>query len=240
MSLLTIAQAVADEMNSVRPTSVIGNGLPDVQKVLRLAQRVGSDLATRVPWQVLRTQRVFTAIAGNLQPGILPSDFYRIVPETMWDRTNMRLIAGPRPAVDWQGQVATQYDGWARWWTRRGNDVLIFPAMQGGEQIAFEYQSIAFCQSAGGAPQTAWAADTDTGRISEELITLGVIARLTENEGLANAAAARADFELRLAQEYENDTPSSRVRPAGDLFTGSRHSTDTPAPDGGAFGWPYY
>lgn len=243
MSLLTICQAAADDMGlDVRPASIIGNPDPDAQRLLRFAQRVGSDLAARVPWQALRDVRSFTATATEVQANAIPAAFLRFSPETVWDVTNGVSITGPVDPVEYQSRktdiTTAGFTGPMRWFTRRGNDFLVWPIPVGGETYRFEYQSGAFCQSAGGTPQNEWLADTDTGRISEELMTLGIIARFLSAEGQPSVDAERA-YRSRMILEIENDAPSARVLPAGDIFGTGRRFTGEPGSSGTRYGWWY-
>lgn len=236
MTLLTICQDAADELNSVRPATVIGNTMPDVLKLLRYANRVGSDLALRGTWQAMRVAVPFTAVAGETQPGVVPAVSARIIPESFWEVGARKLVSGPVPAAQWQSLTVTNIPGTYRWWTQRGNALLLFPAPTGGEAFRFEYRSRAYCESAAAVAQTRWLADADVGRFSEELFTLGIIALVAEGEGLAFAPAARVDFERRFAREAASDMPRDRILATGDIFKGPRHGTGEPAPDGGVFG----
>jgi len=243
MSLLTICQDAAVDLGIARMVTVVGNPEVDVQRLLRFANRVGSDLVTRAPWQRLRLMRDFTATATEVQAGAVPADFLRFSPETIWDATNGVSLTGPIDPVEYQTirnqYAAVGYDGTARSFTRRGDDFLVWPLPAGGETFRFEYQSGAFCQSAVGTPQTAWLADTDTGRISEELITLGVIARFLSADGQP-AALPIAEYERRLRMEIKNDAPLPVILPAGDIFGTGRRFTGEPGaktiPDDGVWG----
>lgn len=230
MTLLTILQDAAQEVGVYPPTTVIGNTDPAIQKMLRQAQRVGSDLMARGTWEVLRTQQTFNATAGEQQLNALPSDLDRIIAETFWDRTNSRLISGPAQGSQWQSLVAAYPQGaYDRWFTLRGGQMFIYPGMVGNESMAYEYYSRSFCASSGGTPQTRWQTDTDVGRLSEELFTLGVIAFYLRTEGLPWEAAMR-DYELRVQTEANNDQPRSGVLSAGDIFGGPRAWPGSPAP----------
>ncbi len=240
MSLLTICQAAAAELKlGSIPTSVIGSNDVDAQTLLRFATRVGADLATRAPWQALRLQHSFVAVADEVQPLAVPTGFLRFSPETIWDVTNGISITGPIDPVEYQSRkndyTASGYIGPMRWFTRRGNDFLVWPIPNGGETYVFEYQSGAYCQSAAGTPQASWQADTDTGRISEELMILGIIARYLESDGQP-WQAARGDFERRLTIEIRNDAPSARVLAAGDIFGTGRRFTGEPGSGSGGTG----
>lgn len=227
MTLLTICQGIADEVNALRPDTIIGNTDPDAQKLLRIANKVGTRLMKAFPWQDLRKEQTFTGIAGAEQTGIIPSDFDRFVPETFWNRSSSRLISGPISPVEWQGLKAISYSGYENKFIYRGGSVFIVPDLAGGESLAFEYVSDQWCQSSGGTGQTAWAADTDVGVIDEELMTLGGIYQFLVSESLPVGSAANDYMEMfdRLA---ENDQPSSRVASVGDIFGNARHFTGTP------------
>jgi hypothetical protein len=231
VTLLSICQDAADELQlGNRPITVIGNPATEAQALLRYARRVCRDLASRAPWQSMRIQRQFVALNTPEQPA-LPDTFQRFIPETMWNLTNGALVVGPVGPVQWQTLIASQEfvistDG-PRFFTRRGNALLMFPTPSGGETVQFEYQSGNFCQSSAGTPQADWLADTDTARISEELITIGIIARYLENTGQP-WQSAKADYERRFNTEIRNDMASDGVAGAGDIFGGRRHFSGVP------------
>lgn len=228
MTLLKICQDVADEVKDNRPGSIVGNEDPTAQVLLRLAQKVGRDLMESVEWQVLRKEQTFTAVAGENQANILPDDFNRFVKETFWDRTNKVLIAGPIQAVEWQSIKAQGHTYLDPKFIHRGNAVSIYPAMGGGESLAFEYVSDEWCtDSAGTTGQTAWAADTDVSLIDEELITLGVLYEHLASEGQP-AGGAFQDFKDRLRVLKKSDQPRARILSAGDVFGRGRHYGGAP------------
>ena len=227
MSLLTICRNAADEIGIDRPSSVVGNTQPSAQKLLRYANKTGTQLMKRVAWQVLRKERTFTSIAGETQTAILPSDFDRFVPETFWNRTDYYLVTGPVGAVEWQGLKAGGYGGQVKF-AYRGGDVLLIPAPGAGKSLAFEYVSNQWCASSGGTGQTAFAADTDVGTLDEELITRGLKFVYLTDEGLPNAIAAQ-EFDDYFDLLIANDQPSGRIMVAADIFGGGRHFDGAPA-----------
>lgn len=232
MTLLAIVQNAADETQGPRPGSVAGNADPAAQNYLRLLNSVGTRLMKRIAWQVLRKEQTFTAVAGSEQTSILPSDFDRFVTETFWDRTNKVLLSGPESAVRWQSMKAGGYSDIRRRWVYRGDSVFVVPDFDGGESLAFEYVSKNWCQSSGGTGQTAFAADTDTAILDEELLTLGLIYRYSLSEGMETAGAAAQVFNDHLNMLVKNDQPRSRVLVAADIFGGGRHFTGEPPADG--------
>jgi hypothetical protein len=235
VTLLTIIGDASVECGVEEPNVVIGNTDIVVRKMLRAANRVGLDLVKRRPWGALRRVGSFTAVAGQDQSGFAPADFDRLIAETLWDRTNRRLIAGSADAARWQSLAATMQGVLAGHFTLRGTSLSLYPPAVGGESMAFEYVSRNFAQTAGGVNVARWTNDTDIGLLSEEMFTLGVVAFWLKGEGLP-WEAAMGDYESRVLREMQTDDPSVSVLTAGDIFAGSRHWTGEPGSRQGGWG----
>jgi len=174
-------------------------------------------------------------VATEVQPGIFPSDFHRMSPETLWDRTNNIFISGQMSPTEYQSRrnspLSSGYAGPMRWFTRRDDALLLWPAPPAGLTVSFEYQSIAFCRSSSNVDQIAWAADTDLSNLPDELVTLGLIARFLEADGQP-WQSAKAEFEKRLTREMRADRNAPRILMVSDIFGGSRRFSGAPGPDG--------
>lgn len=229
MSLLSICQDASDEVGITQPPSIVGNSNGEVQKLYRCANKIGLRLMRVYPWQILRKEQTFTATATEEQAAALPSDFDRFSPETFWNRSTPRLIAGPIHAVQWQGiKAQTNYSNLdTPRFCHRGDSILFTPVPSAGDICAFEYVSKNWCQSSGAAEQARWAADTDTGIIDEELMTLGVVWEYLNAEGQPSGVAGRL-YEECFQTLVENDQPDGNILVAGDIFGGGRHFTGAP------------
>lgn len=235
MSLLTIAQDASDEIGISRPATAFANTSPEVQKLVRLSNKVGYRLMRLVPWQILRKEHTFTSLAAETQIADITAtltDFDRIIPETFWNRTDILLQSGVTGPTEWQGFKANAYTNTqVPKYIIRGNALLITPTLTSGKSMAFEYVSQNWCQSSGGTGQAKWAADTDTGVLNEELLTLGLIYAFLDAEGLP-AGSALAHFEEAFQTLVENDQPASGVMVAGDIWAGGRHFDGAPPASG--------
>ena len=234
MSLLTICQDASDEIGILRPTSIVGNSDQSARTLFRLAKKLGNRLMKVFDWQVLRAEQNFTALGAEEQTGILPSNFDRFVPETMWNRTDIFMITGPITPSQWQGLKASSYsDTESRKFMMRGGSVLVQPTLNAGAQIYFEYVKNTWCQDQSSTAQTTWAADTDTALIDEELITLGMIWEYKNARGLPNVSEAAA-YEQYFETLIRNDRPRLGILQAGDIFGGSetRHYGGEPPVSG--------
>lgn len=232
MSLLTICQNAADEVQITRPASIIGNNSDDAKRLLRYANKIGTSVMKSFPWQDLRDEKTFTSVATETQTSILPSDFDRIVPETFWNRTDKVLISGPASPVQWQGLKATDYNDTARpKFAYRGGNILILPTMTAGKTLAFEWISENWAQSSGGDGKSAFDTDTDTGVLSEELLTRGVIVEWLMAEGQPWEAAF-ASFREYFNDLTDNEQADADILVAADIFGGGRHFTGAPPVNG--------
>lgn len=228
MTLLSICQDAADEVQIPRPAALAGSSAPDAQRFVRYANKVANALMKRHPWQVLRKEQAFTGVAGSEQTNILPDDFDRFIPETFWNRSASKLAVGPIDPVRWNGLKSGTYSGSQQLFIYRGSAVYFVPDLSGGESLAFEYVSNQWARSSADAAQTSFLADTDTSLIDEELITLGVIYEWLRSEGQPFDVAL-ADYAGRYDLMVGNDQPTSDVLAAGDIFSnGSRHFTGAP------------
>jgi hypothetical protein len=204
MSLLTLIQGACNRLGITRPTAAYSSTDQQIIQLVDLAQQEGIELAKRHTWQVLTTEKTFTSIASETQTGAIPSDFDRIIDDTFFNRSQKRRVKGPLTPQEWQfhkGVVATTIIEAFR---IRGSAILIAPTPSAGQTFAYEYVSKNWCESSGGTDQAAWAADTDTGILSEELMTLGLIWRWQRAKGL-DYAESFDTYERQLAIATSRD-----------------------------------
>lgn len=204
MSFLTLIQASAKRLGLSNPASAYNSSDKQIVQLVALAQEEGIELAKRHPWQVLTKEKTFTGTAAAAQTGAIPDDFDRFVDESFFNRTQKKPVFGPISPQDWQFTQAVVATTLVESFRRRGNSILITPTPNGTDTYAYEYISTQWCESSGGTDQSAWAADTDTGILSEELMTLGVIWRFLRAKGFDYAEAFRT-YELQVAQAFSRD-----------------------------------
>lgn len=169
-----------------------------------LAQQEGIELAKRHTWQVLTKEQTFTSVAAETQSSAMPSDFDRYIDETFYNRTARRRVFGPLNPQEWQFNKSVVAATVIENWRQRGDDVLIAPTPAAGQTYAFEYVSTKWCQSSGGTEQTSWLADTDTGLLSEHIMTLGVIWRFLSAKGFDYAETLRS-YEIAVTEAASRD-----------------------------------
>lgn len=206
MTLLTICQNATDEVGLRRPTSVIGSSDTTTVRCLRYAVRTGKELVSH-GIDYLKKEHSFPTVDAQ-EAYTLPTDFDHFVPFTHWNRTTDRR-AYPIMANEWQlyrsGLATVSLN--ERFRIRgKDRDFLIEPIPTGVETIAYEYVSSHYCQSNGGTGQAAWAADTDTGVIDEDIFELSLIWRLLNRIGQPYAEE-KAEYQRTLAMMIAQINP---------------------------------
>ena len=208
MTLLTIARNAATRLGLASPSSVVGSTDPNSVTLLAMAQEEGKTLARRHEWQVLQTEHTFSTANGT-SSYTPPSDMDRILKDTVFNRTRRRRMVGDLTPDQWQQTQASLVTMVSPAFRFRGGSFLISPTPTATETIAYEYITTKWCQSSGGTAQTEWMADTDTGKLSEDLMTLGVIWRYRAAKGLEYGEAMDT-YEIEVAKAIMND--GARVR----------------------------
>jgi hypothetical protein len=203
MSLLSIIQSAADRLGLTRPSTVTSSTDPIVITLLGLAQAEGKALYDRHTWQVLQTEYTFSTAASTASYA-LPSAFDSIIKGTVFNRTRRRRMVGDLSPEQWQETQASLVTMVNPAFRIRGSLFYISPTPTAIETVAYEYMSKNWCQSSGLTGQAAWAADTDTGILSEELMTLGIIWRFKSAKSL-DYAEAMNDYEIAVNKAIFKD-----------------------------------
>ena len=90
--------------------------------------------------------------------------------------------------------------------------VVIDPTPTAVEARVFEYRSSHWCQSSGGTGQAAWAADTDTGILDEDLLELDLLWRYLRRRGISYVDE-RKDAEDAIEQALAQDGGMRTLKP---------------------------
>jgi hypothetical protein len=211
MSLLSIIQTVCAELSLAQPAMVIGSTDRQVQQFLAIANLAGGIMARHYPWQALRTEFTFAAMAQAEQSGAIPGDFDRWVPNSFFDRSTRRPITGPITPREWQWiQAQPVYSSVYLAFIQRGGEFLAVPNPAANDTIAFEYISTNWVMSEAGAPQALFEADTDTARIDETVLQLAVKWRYLRAKGL-DYAEEMEDYERELERLCARDGGATAI-----------------------------
>lgn len=229
-TLLQICTFASDEIGISRPSSVVSSQEPDVQKLLRYANKTGNRIMKAYAWQQLRKGSTFAALGQYEQTGILPSDFDRMVAETFWNRSTTVNIAGPVSDVQWETLLAQNMNfPNQNYFIFRDGQILIYPTSGVGNTLAFTYVNKNYVVDGDTqASKDSFTKDSDTTVLDDELMIQGIIFEFLDNDGQP-AATAFQKYTDRFNLLVGQDQPSADILQAGDIFGRfSRHFSGAP------------
>lgn len=206
MSLLTIVNNAQRRLGLAVSPTVAGSTEDTAVQLLGLLNQAGEELAQDFAWQAITLEATFTTAATEsqgLMETIAPGWSY-IVNDTIWNRSiNEQFFA--LSAQEWQREKSANVTGPGSRFRIRGGSLLMNPVPVAGETCAFEYVTKYWAtDSTGATGKAAFTVDTDIARLDEQLLTLSLIWRFKQANGLAFAPEL-AMFEQREANAMSRD-----------------------------------
>ena len=190
---------------------VQGNGIPNATYITS----VGPTSVT-LNYEVTSTQVDAQVIFQKVKYG-LPPDYYSTVNRTHWDKSKRWEMLGPESPQQWEwllsGYIST---GPRIRWRLLGKYFQIWPGMNAGELLGFEYRSKGWAEAADGTPKNSFTADDDTCVYPDRLMVLGTKLKYFEAKGFDTTALYRdylLEFETAVAQDVAAANLSFAPRP---------------------------
>ena len=151
MNILQIVKEFCRRQGLVIPSIVIGSQDDQLEQIVGLANEIGEDLIIRRNWTNLIREATFTSVAGEdqgLMTDLAPDNFYKVLNDTMFNRTRRLPLYGPRNSQQWQMFKSLPFTGPFYQYRIRQGRLMTIPALPAGHIIAFEYVSKAICYNA--------------------------------------------------------------------------------------------
>ena len=178
MNILQLVQEFCGRQGLPIPTLAIGSQDDQLEQIARLANEVGEDLVTKRAWTPLIRECVFTSVAGEDQGKLtdLTSPlFYRILNETIFDRTRRLRLFGPKSPQQWQMLKSLPFTGPFYQYRIREGRLMTSPPLPEGHTIAFEWVQRAICYNANdNAYKAYFTKDDDECLLDEQLMIKGL------------------------------------------------------------------
>ncbi len=206
MTLLEIVKEFCRRQALPVPQIVTTSGDEQLLQIMGLLNELIDDLQ-RFTWTSLQYEATWTSAASGDQGAITtlaPNGFFKILNETIFDRTDGRELYGPRSASTWQSMKASNVTGPFYSYRIRGGHLITIPDMPAGHDMAFEYVSNHFVQAADLSTKGYFTADSDTFLLPDVLLLLGLRWRWKAEKGLPYQEEQRI-YETRLAEEAGGD-----------------------------------
>lgn len=143
----------------------------------------------------------------------LPNDFSYFIQMTWWDRAYRWQMAGPLSAQEWQVlKSGLSPIGPRRFFRIMNNRFFIHPAPSAsGNTLVYEYFSNAWCQSAAGAAQSTWLADTDYYNFDDDAFILGLKWRFKAAKGF-DYEQEKSDYDVACERLIARDGGNRDIR----------------------------
>ena len=190
---------------------VQGDGIPNATYITS----VGPTSVT-LNYEVTSTQVDAQVIFQKVKYG-LPADYYSTVNRTHWDKSKRWEMLGPESPQQWEwllsGYIST---GPRIRWRLLGKYFQIWPGMNAGEMLGFEYRSKGWAEAADGTPKNSFTDDDDTCVYPDRLMVLGTKLKYFEAKGFDTTALYRdylLEFETAVAQDVAAANLSFAPRP---------------------------
>ncbi len=108
-----------------------------------LLNTAGKELITAYPWELLNRQTSITTAPGDSGDYPLPDDFYYMIDQTGWERSQRVPLGGPLSPQDWQFLVARNFNStiYASFRIDEGKFRLFPQPPPNGLDIYYEYIS---------------------------------------------------------------------------------------------------
>lgn len=176
---------------------VTGDSIPAAARVLTV------DSLTQVTMDMVATGTATTTdltFGQDTYPE--PAFFDRFINGTAWDRTNRWQLIGPdSPQLDEYHRSGIVTTGPRRHFRQVGSlaagTYRLWPPPQTVDtpfQIAWEYITLAWCQSISSVLQTSMTADTDVPLLDSQALIMGTKWRFLQAKGIPTAASMQTEY----------------------------------------------
>lgn len=204
MTILSVTKEVAAVISIDIPTVLYSSTDRELVELQHLANEMAERIWQAHDWALLVTLETLTG-DGAAEAFDLPTDYGRQI----------------KDAEVWSSRIQTPLThilSWDRWleldirsyqfvigvWTKFGGKINIKPAMTATETAQYYYISNLIISPASGADKTAFTLDTDSFRLGERVLRLGMIWQWRANKGLPYVEDM-ANYETALGRAITED-----------------------------------
>lgn len=214
MTILTACQSAAIRLVGRKPTTIFSSQKKFEMQLADLVQEAAVDIAKAYEWQAL------TVLSEHIGNGVtvafdFPQGFDRM-PKKLNIHSKTWQQSGYRPARDldqWLYLQTSLAAGTPGYWIVLDGKMQIFPAMGPSEKARYYFITNEIAFDKNGASKDVISADDDRFKLDERLLTLSLIWRWRDVNGL-DYSEAMESYERALAQVGGSDK-SGRILAIG-------------------------
>ncbi len=205
-----VQQACTSGIALEKPSAVYGSTTREHIELANIANEMAAMIAASHEWQILNKIAVITG-DGTTEDFALPADYDRQLDKSQLWSTSLETPLSPiSDRDDWLELDIKTFDFVINAWILYAGEIHIKPALSTGVQVKYFYQSNLWGLN-GSTPISEFTADTNTFRIDERLLKLGIIWKWREMKGLPYAEDL-ATYERLLAKLAMRDKGSRIIR----------------------------
>lgn len=214
-NVLAIAQDACKLMgraaSAAVPSAIFGSSETFARELAGVANEAATYIMKQHDWRLLTTLKT-QAGDGSDTSFPLPSDYDRMpVKAAMFRASTTRPMVPINDLDTWQFNRLQSLSNPTGEWILLGGELQIYPAMASTDSAKYYYISNKFATAVDAVTtKAAFSVDTDTFRLGDRLLKLGIIWRWRALKGLEYAEDME-NFEIALAQEIARDKGSRRI-----------------------------
>jgi hypothetical protein len=175
MTILNVVQQVCLKTGIALPAQFYSATSREMVELQSLVNEMASRIAKAHDWTLLRTLSTYTG-DGTETAFPLPADYLRMLKKAnLWSSAIQTPLTHIVDTDEWLEMDIRAYDYVVGAWTMLGGNIEIKPAMASGATAKWYYVSNLVVAPASGSNKAAFTADTDTYRLDERLLKLGMI-----------------------------------------------------------------
>lgn len=211
MTILSVVKNVCLAVGIDVPDAVMSNSDREMQEMVRVANDMAAHIRdVEYDWQALQQINTITG-DGVTDAWDLPEDYARMnTKSALWSSRWTWGLEKINSTDEWLELIATGFVPVTGQWIIYGNQLHVLPVIQISEIVRFVYISNLIVKQQGGALVTGFTADTDTFRLSERVLELGMIWKWNSNKGKPDDDEQDA-FDQALYTAMNNDKGSKPV-----------------------------
>lgn len=211
MTLLSVCAEVAKVVGLDEPDAVASSTDREYVELFSLANEMAERIARGYNWQLLSRIHTLTG-DGATEDFDLPSDYDRMLVKSQVWSSSLETALSPIGSLDrWLELDIQAFDFVVNAWIIYGGQMHIKPPMATGVTAKFFYQSNLIIAPSAGSNKAEFTADTDSFRLDEQLLKLGMIWQYKAYKGLSYAEDM-VNYETLLARLATRDRGSRMLR----------------------------
>jgi len=200
-----------------KPDAVFGTATRELVELGQIAQQVADEIALAHEWSELDVLETMTG-DGATTAFNLPGDYRRMLTDTqVWSSIQNTPLPLIKNRNTWLGEIIRGDVPIVARCIIYGGQFQFNPAPADGELVKYWYQSTEIVTAADASTKDEFTADTDTFRLDETLLKLGIIWKWRHTKGLPYAEHMN-DYERRLSKLIAPDAGTETISLGGEPF----------------------